>query len=148
MIRGIPLRSVTSDIANVSEEANAPRIAQQLFSAISLCAIVAALFGVDVESAISNEILAPPRPLSPPLALISSATSSTPCFEFTPNCAFAPDRGSITPTLTVFDCANDSIGQLLASPKPTNELNFLRVLRLMEFKGLLLMFFVFIYSTN
>ena len=85
VMSGIPLRSVTSEIARVSEDAKAPRIAQQLFSAIRRCAMVAALLGVDVESAISREIFVPPKPLSPPLALISSATSSMPCLEFTPN---------------------------------------------------------------
>jgi hypothetical protein len=103
--RGMSRRSVTSAMAIVSDEAKAPRIAVTSFWAMSRCATVAAVAGVDVESATTRLIIAPPSALMPPAALISSATSSMPLREFTPNCPFAPDKGRITPTLTAFVCA-------------------------------------------
>jgi hypothetical protein len=51
VISGTPRRSVASEIASVSTDANAPRIAQQLFSAIRRYATVAALAGAELESA-------------------------------------------------------------------------------------------------
>jgi hypothetical protein len=103
--RGISRRSVTSEMAMVSDDAKAPRIAVTSFCVMRRCATVAAVVGVEVESATTRLILAPPSALMPPAALISSATSSMPLRELMPNCAFAPDKGRMTPTLTAAPCA-------------------------------------------
>ncbi|KAF0119494.1 MAG: hypothetical protein FD152_4493, partial [Xanthobacteraceae bacterium] len=98
---GTPRRSVTSEMAMVSAEAKAPRMAITSFCAMRRWATLAAVVGVEVESAITRLILAPPRALMPPAALISSATSWMPLRELIPNCALAPDNGRMTPILTV-----------------------------------------------
>src|ERR1035437_892238 len=98
-------RSVTSEIAMVSDDAKAPRMAVTSFCVMSRCATVPAVVGVEVASATTRLILAPPSALMPPAALISSATSSMPLRELIPNCALAPDSGMITPMLIGLACA-------------------------------------------
>jgi hypothetical protein len=82
---GTSCRSLTSEIAMVSDEANAPRMATTSFCVISRCATVPAVVGVEVESETIRLIFAPPSSLIPPAALISSATSSMPLRELMPN---------------------------------------------------------------
>ena len=118
---GIPRRSVTSDIARVRDEANAPKMAQQSFSAIMRCATVAAVVGVEVESAMTRLIFAPPRFLRPPPLLISSTTNSIPWRELMPNCALAPDKGRMTPILTVLACEkaiDENVPAIVSALKP------------------------------
>src|SRR5690606_14337441 len=112
---GMPRRSVTSEIAMVSEEAKAPRIATTWFCEIIRWATLAAVVGVEVPSATTRLIFAPPRPLMPPAALISSATSSMPLRELMPNWALAPDSGMITPTLTDLGWARTIAGKPAAT---------------------------------
>lgn len=111
---GMPRRSATSDTARVSEEANAPRMAATLFCAISRCATVPAVVGVEVLSATTRFTLAPPSAAMPPAALISSATSSIPLREFTPNCALGPDNGRMTPTFTARAWARSMVGAAIS----------------------------------
>src|SRR5690606_5532485 len=115
VIRGMPRRSVTSEIAMESEEAKAPRIATTWFCEIIRWATLAAVVGVEVPSATIRLILAPSRPAMPPAALISSATSSMPLRELMPNWALAPDSGWMTPTLTDLGCARTMAGKPAAT---------------------------------
>src|SRR5262245_29617755 len=98
-------RAVTSEIASVNDDANAPMTAVSSFWVIRRWATVGAVVGFEVASLTTRLILAPPSALMPPAALIVSATSSMPLRQLTPNCALAPDNGWITPTLTVARCA-------------------------------------------
>ena len=66
MVRsGISRLSVTSEIAMVSDDANAPRIAVTSFCVMRRCATVAAVVGVDVASATTRLIFAPARRFDP-----------------------------------------------------------------------------------
>src|SRR5262249_6406984 len=67
--------------------------------------MVDAVVGFEVESLTTRLILAPLSALMPPAALISSATSSMPLRELTPNWAFAPESGTTTPILIAAGCA-------------------------------------------
>src|SRR5882724_2648643 len=93
-------RSMTSEIAIVSEDAKAPSRAVMSCWVMSRWATVPAVVGVEVASATTRLIFAPPSSAIPPAVLISSATSSMPLRELTPNWAFGPDSGMMTPTLT------------------------------------------------
>src|ERR1700722_6127826 len=92
-------RSVTSEIAIVSDETKAPNTAVISCWVMSLWATLPAVVGVEVASATIRLIFAPPSSAIPPAALISSATSSIPLRALMPNWAFAPDSAMITPTL-------------------------------------------------
>jgi hypothetical protein len=71
-------RAVTSEIASVNDDANAPRTAVSSFWVIRRRAIVGAVVGFEVASLTTKLILAPPSALMPPAALIPSATNSMP----------------------------------------------------------------------
>src|SRR5262245_39256806 len=103
--KGMSARAVTSEIASVNDDANAPMTAVSSFWLIRRCATVGAVDGFEVASLTTRLILAPPSALMPPAALIASATSSIPLRHFMPHRALAADNGWITPILIVGLCA-------------------------------------------
>lgn len=92
------------EIAIVKDDAKAPSgddvvLREQALSDIGGCRRRRGRVGYDEIDAGSAQRLMPPA------ALISSATSSMPLREFTPDWAFAPESGRITPTLTALPWA-------------------------------------------